>query len=262
MVDQHNKILNAWWPKTPLPGNFGDILTPLLIKQLFNYECVFTNKPFNKPTLIGVGSIISHAENKTIVWGSGAMRQSIPVKRDAIYLSVRGPVTRDILKRNNIECPEVYGDPALIMPKIYSPINVDKIYEYGIFAHYVDTKQIEGWYNNVPTIKIINPLNANPLRVIDEVLKCNKIISSSLHGVIIAHAYDIPAVWVKHSDKLNGDGTKFRDYFESVGLKTECFDFKRKIDPKGFEDFNYQVGIKIDVDQIVSALQEYLGSHP
>ncbi|HCI5723053.1 TPA: hypothetical protein NPO34_005233, partial [Klebsiella variicola subsp. variicola] len=53
--------------------------------------------------------------------------------------------------------------------------------------------------------------------VVDEIISCEYILSTSLHGVIVAQAYDIPTLWIKHND-INTDGIKFYDYFDSVGI--------------------------------------------
>ena len=249
--------ISTWWSKGPQPGNFGDILTPLLIDKLFGYTCVYVNRPFRQQSLIGVGSILNKAENRTVVWGSGAMRASDPIKRDAIYLCVRGPHTRDLITFVGAECPPIFGDPALIMPEIYKP-DIAKKYKYGIFAHYVDTEQVTEWYDNDQDVRIINPLNGNPLNVIDQMLTCEMIISSSLHGLIIAHAYGVPAVWVKHSDKLGGDGIKFRDHYDSVGLDFEYVDFQERIPVSDLGKFNYQAPEAVNVKPIIRALDTYL----
>jgi hypothetical protein len=46
-------------------------------------------------------------------------------------------------------------------------------------------------------------------------------VSSSLHGIIVAHAFGIPAAWLRWSDKLSGDGVKFRDHAALVGLSMQ-----------------------------------------
>jgi len=249
----------TWWARGPQPGNFGDILTPILIDKLFGYTCVWTHKPFTKPSMIAIGSILNKAENKTVVWGSGAMRASDPIKRDAIYLSVRGPYTRDLILQGGGTCPPIFGDPALIMPEIYTPIKTGE-YTYGLFTHYVDYDEVSAWYKDDPEVLVINPVNANPLIIIDQMAKCERIVSSSLHGVIIAHAYGVPAVWAKHSDKLGGDGIKFADHYESVGLTCEHVDFYGKIPVSDLGKFNYQVPdeIKIKTKTIIKALDTYL----
>ena len=72
-----------------------------------------------------------------------------------------------------------------------------------------------------PDLLVIDLMTNDIEATTDLFLQCERIISSSLHGVIIAHAYQIPAVWVEFSDKLFGDGIKFQDYFESV--KLSCY---------------------------------------
>ena len=252
-----NGNIHAWWSKGPTPGNFGDILTPLLIKELFGYKCIWASRPFRQPTMIAVGSILNKAENKTVVWGSGAMRESDPIKRDAIYLSVRGPHTRDLILQSRGKCPAIFGDPALIMPEIYTPTKTTD-YKYGLFTHYVDYDEVSAWYKDDPEVLVINPVHQNPLIVIDMMAKCEKIISSSLHGVIIAHAYGVPAVWAKHSNKLGGDGIKFRDHYDSVGLTCEHVDFYGKVPVADLGKFNYQTPDEVKTKPIIKAMDTYL----
>ena len=39
--------------------------------------------------------------------------------------------------------------------------------------------------------------------------------------IIAAHAYNIPAAYVEFELGIKGDGTKFQDHYESIGLKAE-----------------------------------------
>jgi pyruvyltransferase len=53
--------------------------------------------------------------------------------------------------------------------------------------------------------------------VVDQILDCELILSSSLHGLIIADAYGVPNVWMKCSDKTFDGAFKYQDYLLSVG---------------------------------------------
>lgn len=207
------KKLKVFWSQNPKPGNFGDILTPIILKH-YNYDITYCAS--DNPQAICVGSISKFATANTIVLGSGILAKDTKLNKDAKWIWVRGPLTRKCVIQNGGKCPKIYGDPALLLPRIYRP-NICKQYKIGIIPHYVDYKEVKQQY---PDHFVINLLDDNPLNVIDQLLQCDKIISSSLHGIIVANAYGIPAAYVKFSDKLSGDGIKFEDYFRSINVET------------------------------------------
>ena len=199
----------TWWSKSPKPGNFGDLLTPYIL-DYFSIPHEYVRQP-RKAQLLCVGSTAKFAGNNTIVLGTGTMRESDVLNPRADWRFVRGPYTRDVVLRDGGDCPEIYGDPALLLPLLQSPPD-HKTHDIAIVPHYVDYKYVSSRYDNV-----IDVLNKNPLEVARQIASCKKIVSSSLHGIITAHAYGIPAAWVEFSDKLSGDGIKFADHFASVG---------------------------------------------
>lgn len=50
----------------------------------------------------------------------------------------------------------------------------------------------------------------------DQIVSCDCILSSSLHGLIVSDSYNIPNVWIGLSNELTGGDFKFYDYFSSV----------------------------------------------
>jgi hypothetical protein len=129
--------------------------------------------------------------------------------------AVRGPISRMRAQACEAKCPRIYGDPAMILPDLYTP-KPGKRHGLGFIPHYVDQFRVGEWYKGKG--HIINVLQ-DVESFVDEVASCERIISSSLHGIIIAHAYGVPAVWAKWSDSIGGDGTKYRDYYTSVGIE-------------------------------------------
>mgnify|MGYP000288702261 CR=1 FL=1 len=71
-------------------------------------------------------------------------------------------------------------------------------------------------------------VNPHDLNVAKEITKCRSIISSSLHGIIAAHAYNIPAAWVNFGI-MKGDGIKFEDHYLSLGLDPVQSDMENPI---------------------------------
>jgi pyruvyltransferase len=203
--------------------NFGDVLNPVLIEALTGKSILNVSARYYKSEhLLAIGSILDRATSNSIIWGSGFIsKQSVLLEKPKKIYAVRGPKTREKLIGFGIDCPEIYGDPALLMPYVYQPKKtVEKKYKVGIMPHIVDKDNT--WikqYSNSNEIKIINLQNSNPLQVIDNILQCEKILSSALHGIIVSDAYNIPSLWVKFSNNIKGENFKFIDYFLSVKRK-------------------------------------------
>lgn len=199
-------------------SNWGDALNKVLIEKLSGKR-VLWSAPGDyrvREKYIVIGSILKCADANTVVWGSGAtseqMSLTMPPKR---ICAVRGPKTRQLVVAAGQECPDVYGDPALLLPRFYDK-PVEQTHDIGIIAHYVDQQHPWLRYAEEQGASIINILG-NIHRVVDEVRACKLIASSSLHGMILADAYGIPSAWLEFSKNVAGGGFKFRDYFASVG---------------------------------------------
>jgi pyruvyltransferase len=199
--------------------NFGDFITP------FIYETLFLKKPIldikggleKKDVVFGAGSILRNSRNNSIIWGTGFMFGNEKIINPKKILSVRGPLTRNRLLKLGINCPENYGDIGLILPYFYYP-KVEKKYKLGIIPHYIDKKRFNEIYKendkNVKIIDVTEPIQ----NVIEDILRCEMTISSSLHGIIVSHAYNVKSMWIKLTDKIGGGFFKYRDYYGSLKL--------------------------------------------
>ncbi len=205
-------------------SNFGDALNPIL------YEFITGGRPKhishdngqNTDCVMMIGSIIDRAFSRTIVWGSG-LAYFKKVLEQADFRAVRGPLTREALLLKGFFCPEVYGDPAVLMPCYYNP-PVKKIYDLGVIPHIAETSSVQV---DVPGAIKIPLYTNNPLDTLRTMLQCRHIISSSLHGLVIADAYNIPSKWVEFSDKVIGKGFKFRDYYQSFTNDQKPLDLRK-----------------------------------
>lgn len=215
-----------WWSEVKLmqkpAENYGDLLGKYLVERISNKPVVFAHpkrrhwRDLFQPIYVTAGSVLAHVNSKCVVWGSGIINANQQVKH-ARFLAVRGPETRNCLLKQGYEVPEIYGDPGLLLPRLFNP-KVEQTHDLGIIPHYVDYDMVKAYYQKDTKVKIIN-LKTNDIEITTkEILKCKRIISSSLHGIIVSHAYDIPAIWCRFSDKLFGDNIKFKDYFRSVGI--------------------------------------------
>ena len=269
-TNKNNRIvINAWmllYGKEPIHRNLGDELNYYLIreltgKQVFNFPDLLPLKIVNYSC---IGSISEWRPNSyNIFWGTGALHGKKKISPKPLKVcAVRGPLTRKFLLAQGIDCPEIYGDPALLLPRIYTP-NKTKKHKMGIIPHIFDSddplidKLIEkGNKQDIVVIKMGGYKDWH--NVIDEICECEFIISSSLHGLILSDAYNVPNMWVEFSDKVIGNRFKFHDYFASVGHDVSLIPIRITLETK-FDDL---LGYKKRWEPIAINLDKLIDSCP
>ncbi len=206
-------IYAHWWRG----DNFGDSATPYLIEKLSGKRAVWAQPRPGIVTYMVTGSILtSPASEHCIIWGCGIIDTESPILRPLEICAVRGKITRNRLLDCGYECPEIYGDPVLLLPRLYRP-NVSKKYALGIVPHWMDLAKVYADYGSEREVLIVH-VNDPVERVIRDILSCEKIVSSSLHGIVAADAYGIPNHRVEFSDEVHGRNIKFCDYWSAVGI--------------------------------------------
>lgn len=207
--------INAYWWKERV--NFGDLITPALLKSYG------LTPRFEKPAmadLVSTGSVLQQLPStfSGIVLGSGLIEDRTLSLPHARFLAVRGELSRD---RSGAPSDTVLGDPGLLSGRLLSQKAPKKKHSLGLIPHYSDKDDpaLQQWLlKQAQTVHLID-VERQPHVVINDIAQCNSIVSSSLHGIIAAHALGIPAMWLKISDRLKGGDFKFRDYASSLSMQ-------------------------------------------
>lgn len=132
-----------WWCPGDCSVNFGDHLSKVLVERIVQRP--IRSCPFSHPkerALLAIGSIIQHAHDGDVIWGSGFLdAYSQDLKFESLDVrAVRGPLTRELLMAKGIACPEVYGDPALLFPRLFPEFHRDEVaFDYLIIPNISET---------------------------------------------------------------------------------------------------------------------------
>lgn len=215
-IEDESRV-KLWWWERPFPGNLGDMINPYLIEKLTGTPPKYWTK---SGKMLAIGSIIRFAKKGDGVWGTGCPSMDQVIEPEAIFHAVRGPLTRRMVLDAGGVCEPIYGDPAWLLPLVYPSRKDAKTHRVGLIRHFTHrNREIRLGYD-VREIEIIRNGRKGIEEFLDEVLACEAIVSTSLHGVIIANAYGIPvklATFVDSCRQIHGDGMKFEDYFLSIG---------------------------------------------
>lgn len=189
------------------PVNLGDALSPVILENFTEHKSELASSDESGKLLL-VGSLLDIVKDNDTICGIGSNKPNFTLEANDTmrFISVRGPLTRFQIKGADV--PKNYGDPALLLPLMYFP-KIEKKKKTGIIPHYVDKKYF--------TKDQIIDIEQDYKTFVDQILECDEIISSSLHGIVIAEAYGIPCKWILYGNEIEGGEFKYQDYFLGTG---------------------------------------------
>lgn len=230
----HNLIKVHWGRGL---NNFGDCLQPDTLRH-YGLTPVYVPS-MGKSDIIMAGTILQWLDKdyEGIIIGTGGDPDICGLKKARI-IGVRGELTRNqilpppICNVNNC----LLGDCGLLARLVY-PEAINKKHKLGIVPHFTDlhNEEIQELLGNFKNeITLISPLDS-PRKVVRRIKECEYIISSSLHGLIIADAFNIPnRRWVDRKTMPDVDfyDRKFIDYYSSLGIEESPIELKGNEDLK------------------------------
>ena len=208
-----------WWNKVP---NFGDAIAPFILEHFANIKNIEWDT-ISRSKILSCGSLLEHVppDWDGYIVGTGKLIENSRLNgfgKTAKILAFRGPLTARGFKGNF-----ALGDPGILANELVGP--QEKKWDLGIVPHWQDKQLAPRFKALIPekfSTKVINTSD-NPLKVIAEIGSCRRIVTSSLHGVIIADSFGGIPRRIEVCDKLANDGGmfKFRDYSESIKFPLE-----------------------------------------
>lgn len=240
------KKIKVYYAKVP---NMGDILNKNVIEKLFDCKVVRKNYLFGKVSGIGSGlgnytlegpiwkrilkriSVI--ISPNVYIWGTGFVKykeKDSKLYKNTKFCAVRGQLSKkriETLVGKELDIP--MGDAGILASYLLDDQKIEKKYDVGIIAHYKEKdepifKELCNKFKNSTFIDVQD----TPYNVTKKIAECKTIISSSLHGLIIADSLYVPNVHIVVTNNLLGDGFKFDDYYSAYGIKHKFIDTNKE----------------------------------
>lgn len=219
---QKEAIRLAWWPR-PYPGNFGDWLSPLVLSELSQRSVQYQSLTArgNQTHLVSIGSVGRFIKPASIVVGTGVSSDDVQLDNHAHYVSVRGPVTAQLVRDSGGPVVESMGDPGLLLSRLLPQERAETNGRVALVRHFK--------HATLPvvlpeTMDELSVLAAHPSQVrelVSALCRYDAVVTSAMHVMIACHSYGIPCALVTFEgfeSAVHGTGVKYRDYALGAGL--------------------------------------------
>jgi hypothetical protein len=213
-------------------NNFGDALSPLIVTAVTGRECCWA--PPHAADLVAIGSLMERVILKRwrrpfyggfsplLVWGTGFIAGGDVVK--STFLScraLRGRFTQGRISGAGEEL--ALGDPGLLVPRLFSPEPTGTGGGVLVAPHLKDRG---AWADAVMQNDGLKAsrisLSDDAMEIIGRIASADLVVTSAMHPLIVALAFDRPAIWVA-ADKfeVQGGSYKFHDFYSIFDMKPE-----------------------------------------
>lgn len=214
----------SWWAR-PFPGNFGDWLSPLVVADVSGRSIRYVppTAPTHSSHLVSIGSIGRFIMPRSVVVGTGISSDDVQLASQANYISVRGPVTAQVLRDSGGPDVESFGDPGALLSRLL-PVKRGETNGRTLLVRHFK-------HANVPLVlpegmDEIGVQMSHPRDIQELVIALNgydAVVTSAMHVMIACHSYGIPCALITFEGlegAVHGSGIKYGDYSRGVGLSS------------------------------------------
>lgn len=222
-TDGDTPLTLTWWPR-PFPGNFGDWLGPLILREL-------TQRPLQyhaptavtlRPNLVTVGSIGRFIRSQSIVVGTGVASLDLDLDPRADYVSVRGPLTAQLLRDGGGPIVESFGDPGVLLSRIVPVERTETNGRIALVRHFTHAGLPVTLRDDMDELSVLMSHPDQITRFLTQLNTYDAVVTSAMHVMIACHSYGIPCTLVAFTgfeSAVHGTGVKYADYSRGAGLE-------------------------------------------
>jgi hypothetical protein len=165
------------------------------------------------------------------------------------FHAIRGKISLERVKnmQPGVRGEEIaLGDPGLLASLLIDGGRKIK-YRLGIIPHFADQNDalVDDIKNGIKGATVID-VAGDPIETIKRIRECGAVISSAMHGLIVADSLGIPNRRIILSDNITGGDYKFNDYYSVFdGEPPETLDLRvREFNERDMSNIETSYNIK------------------
>ena len=193
-------------------GNFGDDLNPWLWPRLLPGLI----HEHAGPALVGIGTIMNDQwpEGAKVIVGAGVGYGTLPrLTSDCAVHFVRGPGTARAL---GLPASYAITDPAHLITQLIRPLPRGKgtlFIPHHVSALRADWRAVA----RAAGMQYVDPASG-ALAVVNRIRASSLVVTSAMHGAIVADAFRVP--WIRVREYAHLNDFKWQDWGDSLGVDT------------------------------------------